>query len=663
MMKFFRKYNKHLLAVFMALLLVIWLGGSALEQMFQPDPGKQVIGTAVTGKVTEGDRNLARVQTDLQRMVRLSWQEALRNPLAPPDEQLDFIDWILLQREAQRYGIEVNLDQAKTMLAGLGLPEAAVRQLAARRDVATRHIYEAAAQYFAVQRMIIMFQSALIIPEPQLRLLARNLYEQASIELVTFPAEAFADPDEKFTEDELQAHFDEYKAKKATGSGLGFGYFIEPHVKLQYIRIDPAKIKDHLRGSELAYAKRAFSFWKEHQASDPRFRRSPEEMEAARAAVADATTNGKSVTTNGEAATTNGEAATTKPAPVVSPVYETFAEARDKAIEAVKTEEAKVEGDRVATKLTQLLNEPWFDVPVGSSGYKPAPEVVKNPEYYAKVIAKLPANLQYPSGIEIGAVDWTSQQELSELDGIGSAAWELPEEKMLPLWRLAFNVEGLETIPEGVRVDRRLYLSLWQTLTRPLPGADGAVYLFRVIGAEGARAPTRLEEVVEQVVADMRTLRGMDRARAEAERFAENIGTGGLKAAWEENTALVERITPDRGGHSEPQPFPRNTSALVGIRNFVPGLGIVTDEFIEKAFELAEEGEASGAVVAELPDQAKVTVIKGKKMFPLYDEVYQLQRLSLRQQLAEYKVREIIFNWLNAKHVRERNQWTLGSGR
>ena len=26
MMKFFRKYNKHLLAVFMALLLVVWLG-------------------------------------------------------------------------------------------------------------------------------------------------------------------------------------------------------------------------------------------------------------------------------------------------------------------------------------------------------------------------------------------------------------------------------------------------------------------------------------------------------------------------------------------------------------------------------------------------------------------------------------------------------------
>ena len=41
MMKFFRKHMKELLAVFMALLLVVWLGGSALTDALRGnyDPG------------------------------------------------------------------------------------------------------------------------------------------------------------------------------------------------------------------------------------------------------------------------------------------------------------------------------------------------------------------------------------------------------------------------------------------------------------------------------------------------------------------------------------------------------------------------------------------------------------------------------------------------
>ncbi len=36
MMKFFRKYNKVLLAVFMALLMIVFVGGSALQSLLAP---------------------------------------------------------------------------------------------------------------------------------------------------------------------------------------------------------------------------------------------------------------------------------------------------------------------------------------------------------------------------------------------------------------------------------------------------------------------------------------------------------------------------------------------------------------------------------------------------------------------------------------------------
>ena len=649
MMKFFRKYNKHLLAVFMALLLVIWLGGTALEQMVRPDPGKRVLGADVSGAVTFGDRELAESQARLQRTLGLNWEERFRDPTALPNEQLTMIDWVLLQREAKRYGIKVTSDRARTILTELGMSEASIRQGAARLDVATRHVYEAAAQYFAVDRMLTMFQSALLVPEPQLRLLARNVLELAAVEVAILPAEVFADPEETFTEAELSELFEKHKNDKSGRGGLNFGYFIEPQVKIEYLKISPAVLRDHLRGSESAHAKQAFAYWKANR-KDARFERSIEEMEALRAAAADATSNGAE--------------ATTRPAPVISPFYETFAEARSKAVEAVKDAEAAAEADRIANKIAQTLKEPWFDVQAKDNEYKAAPDQVKNADYYANIVSQLPVNLRHPAGIEVGTVDWISAADLAKDDGIGAASWRLPDGGALPVSRLAFNVEGLVEIPEDVRsgTDRQLYLSLWETMTSPLVGPDGTLYLYRVTDAREGRAPTGLDEVADLIAADLRIVHGMERATEAARKFAADVGTAGLKSAWEKDSTLADKITPDEGGYVDLSPFPRDASEFVGIENYVLGLGIVTDEFIDKSFELAAQGAESAVEVVALPDQAQVVVIKGQDMQLLYEEMYQAQRQRLQQSLIRQRAQEILFNWVNAKHVRERNQWTLGAG-
>ena len=44
MMKFFRKYNKQLLAVFVVLLMLVFVGGSALQFFITPNPGARVEG-------------------------------------------------------------------------------------------------------------------------------------------------------------------------------------------------------------------------------------------------------------------------------------------------------------------------------------------------------------------------------------------------------------------------------------------------------------------------------------------------------------------------------------------------------------------------------------------------------------------------------------------
>ena len=77
MMKFFRKYNRHLLAVFMALLLVVWLGGSALTSWLAPNQAAQIMGTAFGSEISAGQVQAFANETVLMDLLGLAFW---RNP-------------------------------------------------------------------------------------------------------------------------------------------------------------------------------------------------------------------------------------------------------------------------------------------------------------------------------------------------------------------------------------------------------------------------------------------------------------------------------------------------------------------------------------------------------------------------------------------------------
>ena len=649
MMKFFRKYNKHLLAVFMAGLLVFWLGGTALDELVKPDYSKDVVGTSKKyGVILAADRMRARSQEDLRLALpngqRLSWGQ-WNIAGAKPDEQIDVIEWILLEREAEHYGIHVSPAEAKAKLESssqLGITEDKVRSAAARKDVPADAMYEAVASYFSVARMLSLFQSGVIIPEPELRLTARNVFERASIEMVTLPASSFADPDQKFTEAELQAQFDKYKEEKAVPGTLSFGYYIEPTVDIQYIKVDPDKIKDQLRIEDDSLKRRAFDFWSANR-KDNRFQRSPEEMSALRKAAEDVSTNGEKT-----------------PPPAISPLYETFEEAQAKAIDAIKIEEARSEAERVANKLSNMLKEPWYEIKADEENqFKPAPESVKKIEYYNETVAKLPKSMQYAPGIEVNTITNVGIADLAELGGIATASWKSSSGIQLSFADMAFNVEGLATIPEE-RADKSMYLSLWETKAQRIQGADGALYLFRITKATEGRTPASVDEVADRVAADLRISAGMEKAKEAARTFTSTIGTNGLKDAWNADKALSEKITADRGGYKAPMAFVRDASSFFGQKNFVPTIGKVTDEFITKSFELAEKGNESPVEIVELPGLAAVAVIKGKSLQPFYDKDYETRRNYLQAQMWQQKTAEMVSGYLNAKKIRERAGFKMG---
>ncbi len=643
MMKFFRKYNKHLLAVFMALLLVIWLGGDALQDLAAPDPSKRIIGADVSGPISEADHHLADWETSILAQMGLDWQGwqlAFMQQRPKPEDRLELIDWILLKREAQRHNIHVSLEEAESRLNAMyrGQADTLVRQVAARANEPTEKIYAAVARYLSVQRMIELLDAATIMPESELRLRADDAMERASIDAVVFPAQSFTDPDKTFTEEEIQAQFAAHKSERA-GEGLNFGYYVDPKVKVQFIRVDPDQLKKHLRVADKSLQVEAYNYWEANK-QDPTFRRTPAEISALEEqAQADAGTNGT-------------------PAPV-EPYYQSFEEAQEKALDAVRRRKAIAEAGRIAEQLNRDLREPWFTIEADTNGYREAPERVTEADYYQDVVAHLPNALQYPEGIEVKSLELMDRDQLGTVQGFGQAYVPMPEGERLMAPEAAFDVQGLAEPPAEERRDTSLHLSLYETLPKVFTDPQSASYLFRVIEVAPGHEPESFEEVSERVLADLRLLHGMEEARAAAHDFVENIGTAGLKAAYEANEDLEQQITPGQGGgYYAVPPFPRRKLRPEGTPNRVMTLGKVSDEFIDKAFELAAAEDAPPAVV-DLPAEAKVAVIKGKSITPVYEEDFVRSRGQWAQMQQRINRARLLGQWLNAQQVRERNQYKI----
>ena len=84
MMKLFRKYMKHMLIVFMSLLLVVWLGGSALQNVLrrQSMGRDEEAGVAFGEPVRLGDMQPAFNEANTLESLGIRWQIAWLYTLA-----------------------------------------------------------------------------------------------------------------------------------------------------------------------------------------------------------------------------------------------------------------------------------------------------------------------------------------------------------------------------------------------------------------------------------------------------------------------------------------------------------------------------------------------------------------------------------------------------
>jgi len=628
MMKFFRKHNKKLMAVLMALLMVVFIGGSALQGMLTPSRNA-VVAKSRFGEITEQDQLEITRLTRLMGSMNLTWQQPI--PLNVAVEPLQEIDWILLRRETEELGMMMSRAHVR---ASANTEQ--VRESARILRVKAAELIEARTVFDAVRRTALTLAQAAAPSEAMVRARTRDVLEPLQVNAVVVPAKMFVDRNQTFPEDELQAQFEKYKAKEA-GEGLDFGYYRRPRVKVRFVEVDRDKLAESIGIANLEGRARAlYSDMVVRQ--DPLIKRPQEQLDAADEGPA--------------------------PSPVLS-----WEEAKEKVVAAVRRKQADEMARRIAGWLIQKDNNLWLDGTRKENGYFPAPEGVSDRDHYRKLIDRLPREINYPEAVTVWDSNFFTQADAGDVAKIGYAQYEPLRGASIPFGRLAFLTESMvPEVPEDA-ANRTDYIATYQTSPYPLTDPiRGHMFVFRVIDSKQGRPAESLDEVRDEVVADLRLLQAFKEAEARAESLRSCAVGEGLQEAYDTNLELVDlRDTPEgiNSGFFQPPAFSRLRSyeAATGRSpqgTFVGGgLGSLPNWAVDECFAL--ENKFDRVTVLPLRNRADVIVVELLQVNPpVYEDFIETREQVLQQMQAE-QWRLVFSNWLDPEQIRARNGLELVS--
>ena len=637
MMKFFRKHNKKLLAIFMALLMIVFIGGSALQGLLTPQTNP-VVANSNYGPVTLFDQKSANDQTNLLDMMGLDW----RRPVPGGTKALETVDWILLRREAKALGAEVTPAAVRASATDESFFER-VNNVAQRLRVKPEVIHGAMADFQSVQQAAFSVAGSTIPSEAELLSTARDALETVKIRAVLLPAEAFVDANQQFSDAEIQAQFDKYREKEP-GQGLNFGYFRPPSLQVQYVEIDRQKIAAAVGVANLD--RKAKSYYEERRTTDPAFRNKdvPPGPDPAAAGLVEG-----------------------PPAPPYVP-YMDWESAKDIAIEALRKKSADEAVERIANWLVQYADESWLEVERGKDGYKIAPVSVATLDYYDDVVRHIPATMAFPGAISITTTDFFTAEEASDVPELGGTAFRTGPGVSESFAKLAFRTKAIvPTVPNEERSNALDYLAPFQSCRFPLTDdKTGNLYVFRIVDAKPAHAPESVAEVRDQVMDDLRLSRAYEVAKTRAESLRACAATQSLSEAYEADTDLVafkEKAEGVYNGYVEPPPISRvlkhqasrgrsPTGVFGGI-----GVGNLTNEVVDQCFALEHADQKMR--VFELKDRAAVLLAEWVETNPPAEDEFNALRKQLVTQLADARWRSAASAWLDPEKVRARTGFAL----
>ncbi|UCG56062.1 MAG: hypothetical protein JSU70_14460 [Phycisphaerales bacterium] len=294
LVKWFRKNNKKVMAVVVVVIMIGFIGGSALPYLFRGTGGlhKAVAYFADGEKITPNKRNIARRELDLLRMLRagdllrsqdlrgMALSELLfsegrgspmlinrikqmirENQLRVSDAQINDlyqrqmpsdICWLLLNHEVEQAGVRVANEEVGKLLSRV-IPQMfngqsysqLIGSIVNRQGVPQEQILATYGKLLAVWQYALMVSSNQDVTNSQIRHMASWENETVNAELVRLDAAVFArilpETEAEPSEDQISAHFDKYKqffaGEVSEQNPYGFGYKLADRVRLEYMAI------------------------------------------------------------------------------------------------------------------------------------------------------------------------------------------------------------------------------------------------------------------------------------------------------------------------------------------------------------------------------------------------------------------------------------------
>ena len=555
MLKFLRKYNLVIMVIGGSLLMVVFLLQPILTRL-APDPGKRKVATVGDGAViTRAD--LGAASNDIAILNRFM-PFLVSGMNLDPDNKDDH--YLLLLHEAERSGLvgepgdgldwipELAIEAARGVVAEpyirQGYPPAIVNQFlnspaqlqqisetAAQlqprllenrisiargmgRGATEDRVDRALANARGITRLRARYRSALRLSDRVAIAEASKDMDSAVADIITLPADLFEDDIPEPTQEQLQAHFDEFAAEIPGSGEMGFGYRQPPSIKLAWLTLDPAAFAQAIQLDPVEVRKR--------YAQDRD--RYPGEFSEEREAIE----------------------SEMRQAMVESVMVEADGIVRREVLAATRRLEDDDQGYKVLPenwadtrpRLTQIATT-VADELTESQGYRvPLPEVtVRNAE-------------------------WLTSRDLSQLMPIGRAGIRVGAQPVR-VYELPAIVRENET---GFESPLKAQVGL------PLvefPGVDaaGRRFYFTVLDARPESPPDALDDVREQVLADVREKLAYERLLAERDNLvelAQSDGLGAIEALF--STVEGEPELDEDGNPIEQQNFGPKVDDMVRLR-------------------------------------------------------------------------------------------------
>lgn len=640
MMKFFRKYTKHMLAVFMALLLIVWLGGEALQTLFEGNRQfeKTVVFEAFGEPVKMLDLSIVNNQAEIgSRLIpywHVPWLKVLSEMVDDPQimqalqyrsrDRLSNEEWYVLNAEALRNGVYVSQEEINQIKAGIRAD--VLNSFRESQKLSIRQIDEALQSYLRIEEGARRAASAVSVSEADVREFVRNVSEKVDVDIVVVDPQKLIDAAYQPTDEELKVQFDKYKDTKPGGPG-NFGYQLPEATQVEFIQVSA----DALAKTQAIGEDEAYSYWTAHK------------TEFKKPATQPATT----------APATRPE----QPQP-----YESFHEAKVKVVEKLQHDKAVQTAERIAGELIRQLSQPWENAPTTQpGGYKEPPAAEIAADVYEKLIALYQE--RYPGVLSYGRTQLGGADELATHPKLGRARAFAGTSQPVQFREAAFMVAGLRPEKSEDPATARLYRNVFQTAAEPVTDFTGDAFVFRNVATREAQAPASFEEVRVKLVEDLRLIRAREQAGEVAKSLADRAKQSGLKVAFQSDAELAKKL--ESGALLQPDPFARQMlypSPGGGMPQiypaFIPEIGYDA-ELVKLAFDLGSRTTATQPtpVVTHQDARERWIVMEYQRTIPVTKDDYNSKRGLARHVLLTQKRVGFVLEWFSPESIHARSGW------